>query len=75
MLSAIKDEQIVNRVGGRFKLASLIQKRWKDLLFGARPMVEPGNKTLLQIAVQEIVEGKVEIDYDKSGIKPPKPAS
>ncbi|MFQ5424492.1 MAG: DNA-directed RNA polymerase subunit omega [Phycisphaerae bacterium] len=75
MLSAIKDEDIVNRVGGRFKLASLIQKRWKDLLFGARPMVEPGNMTLLQIAVQEIVEGKIEIDYDKSGIEPPKPTS
>ena len=71
MLDAIKDEDIINRVGGRFKLTALIQKRWRDLMFGARPLVEPGRLTPLEIAVQEIVQGKIGIDYEKSRIDRP----
>lgn len=71
MLDAIKDEDIINRVGGRFKLTALIQKRWRDLMFGARPLVEPGRLTPLEIAVQEIVQGKIGIDYEKSRIDKP----
>lgn len=66
MLDAIKDEDIINKLGGRFKLTSLIQKRWKDLMFGARPLIEPEGRTMLEVAVQEIVDGKVGIDYEKS---------
>jgi hypothetical protein len=40
MLDALKEEIIVDKVGGRFKLASLIQKRMKALQNGARPLVE-----------------------------------
>jgi len=71
MLDAIKDEDIINRVGGRFKLTALIQKRWRDLMFGARPLIEPGRLTPLEIAVQEIVQGKIGIDYEKSRIDKP----
>ena len=73
MLDAIKDEDVINRIGGRFKLTALIQKRWRDLMFGARPLVEPGKLTPLEIAVQEVVQGKIGIDYEKSKIE--KPAS
>lgn len=66
MLDAIKNEDVINRVGGRFKLTSLIQKRWRDLLFGARPLIEPGKMTLLEVAVREIADGKIGIDYEKS---------
>lgn len=71
MLDAIKDEDVINRIGGRFKLTALIQKRWRDLMFGARPLVEPGRMTPLEIAVQEVVQGKIGIDYEKSKIDKP----
>ena len=71
MLDAIKDEDVINRIGGRFKLTALIQKRWRDLMFGARPLVEPGKLTPLEIAVQEVVQGKIGIDYEKSKIEKP----
>ena len=71
MLDAIKDEDVINRIGGRFKLTALIQKRWRDLMFGARPLVEPGRMTPLEIAVQEVVQGKIGIDYEKSKIEKP----
>ncbi len=73
MLDALKNEDVINRIGGRFKLTSLIQKRWRDLLFGARPLIEPGNMTLLEVAVSEIDQGKIGIDYEKSQCKPPGP--
>jgi DNA-directed RNA polymerase subunit omega len=59
MIEDLKDEDVVKMVGGRFKLAVLIQKRWKELMFGARPLVEPGNMTPMEIALQEIKEGKI----------------
>ncbi len=71
MLDAIKDEDVINKIGGRFKLTALIQKRWRDLMFGARPLVEPGRMTPLEIAVQEVVQGKIGIDYEKSKIEKP----
>ncbi len=40
----------------------MIQNRWRQLLRGARPMVEPEGLTELEVVVQELVEGKIEID-------------
>jgi DNA-directed RNA polymerase subunit omega len=39
MLDELKEDAIVNKVGGRFKLSALIQKRMKALQSGARPLV------------------------------------
>ena len=35
MIDALKEEQIVNKVGGRFKLSTLIQKRLAAINAGA----------------------------------------
>jgi DNA-directed RNA polymerase subunit omega len=59
MIETLKDEDIIRKIGGRFKLTALIQKRWRELMFGARPMVEPGTKTPLEVVIQEIAEGKI----------------
>ncbi len=40
MLEELKEELIVNKVGGRFKLSTLIQKRMIALNQGARPLVD-----------------------------------
>ncbi|MFQ5502828.1 MAG: DNA-directed RNA polymerase subunit omega [Phycisphaerae bacterium] len=59
MIEDLKNEDIIRQVGGRFKLTALIQKRWKELLMGARPMIEPEKMTPMEIAVREIAEGKI----------------
>lgn len=71
MIEALKSDEIVNKVGGRFKLTALIQRRMMELMEGARPLVERGNLTDLEIVIQEIVQDKIAIDYDATGIKPP----
>ena len=72
MIEALKSDEIINRMGGRFKLTALIQKRWLELMQGARPMVDPEGLTEIEVVVEEIVQGKIGIDYDKSDIVRPK---
>jgi DNA-directed RNA polymerase subunit omega len=71
MIELLKNDDIIEKVGGRFKLTSLIQKRWLELMRGSRPLVDPTGKTEMEIVVEEILEGKVAIDYDASGIAKP----
>lgn len=60
MIYDLKNEDLVNKVGGRFRLTSLIQKRMRELMMGARPLVEPGKMTPMEIVVKEIIDGKLE---------------
>ena len=63
MLEELKSELIVKKVGGRFKLAALIQKRMLELLQGSRPLIEnTEGKTMMEIVVQEILQDKIAID-------------
>jgi DNA-directed RNA polymerase subunit omega len=71
MIEALKSDEIVNKVGGRFKLTALIQKRMLELMEGARPLVECEGLTDLEVAVQEILQDKIAIDYEASGMVKP----
>ena len=71
MIEALKSDEIVNKVGGRFKLTALIQKRMLELMDGARPLVERANMTDLEVVVQEILQDKITIDYAESGLVDP----
>jgi DNA-directed RNA polymerase subunit omega len=63
MIDELKSEEIVNKVGGRFKLTALVQKRLGELLQGARPLIEDAEgKTMLEITVQEILQDKIAVD-------------
>lgn len=64
MLEALKQEAIVNKVGGRFKLSTLIQKRMVALNRGARPLIELQTKNTMEIVVQEILQDKIFLDRD-----------
>ena len=71
MIEALKSDDIVNKLGGRFKLAALIQRRLKELIIdGARPLVDRHGRTDLEIVIQEILEGKIVADYTETGYNP-----
>lgn len=59
MIEALKDDTIIKMVGGRFKLTALMQKRWLELMQGARPLVDIGSKTELDVIAEEILKGKI----------------
>ena len=64
MMDELKEEEIVNKVGGRFKLSTLIQKRMVALNTGARPLVDLKSADKLAIVIQEKIyldlEGNVQ---------------
>jgi len=59
MIEALKNDDIINQLGGRFKLTALIQRRMGQLLRGARPMIDEEGLTLMELVVREITEGKI----------------
>ncbi|MCE9547080.1 MAG: DNA-directed RNA polymerase subunit omega [Planctomycetia bacterium] len=62
MLKELCEEQIVNKVGGRFKLATLIQKRLVQLNAGSRPLVNINTDHKMEIVIQEIIKDKIFLD-------------
>jgi DNA-directed RNA polymerase subunit omega len=62
MIDALKEEEIVNKVGGRFKLSTLIQKRLAAINSGARPLVDVKSADKMEIVVAEILQNKIYLD-------------
>jgi DNA-directed RNA polymerase subunit omega len=62
MFDELKEEGIVNKVGGRFKLSTLIQKRMVMLNTGARPLVDVRGGDKMAVVLQEIIQDKIYLD-------------
>ena len=62
MLEDLKEEGIVQKVGGRFKLSTLIQKRLVQLNAGSRPLVDLSTQDKMAIVLQEILQDKIYLD-------------
>jgi DNA-directed RNA polymerase subunit omega len=67
MIEELKSTNLINKVGGRFKLTALIQKRLDELVQGARPLIEDAEgKTMLEIVIQELLQDKITIEVPDS---------
>ncbi len=62
MMEELREEDIVNKVGGRFKLSTLIQKRLVALNKGSRPLIETDEDNKMSVVLQEIVQDKIYLD-------------
>lgn len=62
MLEELKEEAIVRKVGGRFKLSTLVQKRMVQLNQGSRPLVDIDSNDKMRIVLQEILQDKIYLD-------------
>ncbi|MGB2866448.1 MAG: DNA-directed RNA polymerase subunit omega [Sedimentisphaerales bacterium] len=68
MIDELKSEKIINKVGGKFKLTALVQKRLAELMQGGRPLIKDiEGRTMLEIVIQEILQDKIAID---DGVSP-----
>lgn len=65
MIEALKDDRVINALGGRFKFTSLVQHRIRELMDGARPLVERNGRNDFEVAVAEIVEGKITLEIEE----------
>ena len=62
MYDEFREEEIVRKVGGRFKLSTLIQKRLVALYKGATPLVQLDTQDKMKIVIQEILQDKIYLD-------------
>ena len=64
MIEGVMDKSEIDamaeKFGGRFKLTVLIQKRVKELVKGAARLVETDHKNLIDVALEEIRQGKLQ---------------
>ncbi len=58
LMARITVEDCLQRVSNRFELVILASKRAKQLLSGAKPLVESDNREVV-VALREVAEGKV----------------
>ena len=54
-------EQLTAKVGGRFRLTALLQKRLAELVKGSPPLVDLPSNNYFEIALREIEEGRIEL--------------
>jgi len=63
MIEALKSDEVTWKVGGRFKLCTLVQRRLVELMDGARPLVERRGRSDLEIAIAEVMQDKIAVRY------------
>lgn len=65
MIDELRDEKLIEKVGGRFRLSALIQKRLAALNEQGRSLLtsdELAKKDNLQIVIQEILQDHIYLD-------------
>lgn len=63
LMARITVEDCLEQVPNRFELVLLAARRAKQLLKGARPLVESDNKEIVT-ALREVADAKVRLTYD-----------
>jgi DNA-directed RNA polymerase subunit omega len=66
MYDEFREEEIVRKVGGRFKLSTLIQKRLVALNKGAAPLVRLDTHDKMKVVIQEILQDKIYLDSESN---------
>ena len=64
-MARITVEDCLEKIPNRFELVLLAARRAKQLLKGARPLVEADNKEVVA-ALREVADGKVTMQYPES---------
>ncbi len=63
MIEELKSDEIIKKVGGKYKLTALIQRRLGELMEGSRPLIEDAEgMTQMEIVIEEIMQDKITIE-------------
>jgi DNA-directed RNA polymerase subunit omega len=60
---------LLNKVDNRYSLIVLTARRSRELIDGAKPLIEMDSTKPVTIAINEIEEGKITYENVKAGIK------
>jgi DNA-directed RNA polymerase subunit K/omega len=62
-MDSTKIWELAEKTGGVFKLTVLLQKRVQELIRGAPKLVDLPTADVLAIALKEVQEGKIALEY------------
>ena len=62
-------EKCMDKVGNRFLLATVVSRRWEQLVTGGRPMVPSQDPRSMKTALREIEEEKLKVNVETSTIE------
>lgn len=76
MIETLLNDDLVEELGGRFKLTALIQRRLGEIIGDARPLVDRQTAdgrylSNLELVIEEIRQKKITIDWEASSLSPP----
>jgi DNA-directed RNA polymerase subunit omega len=55
-------QEVQERYGGPFAMTSILQKRVRELVQGARPLVETNKTRPIDIALEELRQNRVQLE-------------
>jgi DNA-directed RNA polymerase subunit K/omega len=61
-------DELALTVGGRFRLAALIQRRMQEIIRTAPHVVHQSRESPLRLVLKEIEEGKIELEADEGTV-------
>ena len=64
-MDPVKLEEATMKVGGRFKLTVLMQKRLLELKRGAPKLIEGSPEDILDIILEEVLQEKIGLSKDE----------
>ena len=67
-MSRIVFDDLSGKVGGKFKLSVLIQKRLKELMRGAKPLVDVDTDDKFEIIYEEIRQDKIDLVSEEEAL-------
>lgn len=70
MIEALKHDELAAKAGGRFKLCTLVQRRVAQLMEGHRPLVDRNGRSDLEVAIEEILQDKITLQYEPTAASP-----
>ena len=66
-------QEAQERFGGPFAMTSILQKRVRELIQGARPLVETTETRPVDIALRELLENYLTLEHEEESAMPQAP--
>jgi DNA-directed RNA polymerase subunit omega len=68
-----KIQEAQERFGGPFAMTAILQKRVRELVQGSRPLIETDKVRPIDIALDELLENRLNLEYGPEGDARPAP--
>jgi DNA-directed RNA polymerase subunit omega len=68
-----KIQEAQERFGGPFAMTAILQKRVRELVQGARPVVETNKTRPIDIALEELLENRLSLEHYSDDDRPNAP--